>query len=87
MKERFDASPRVQTPSLSAGDGVRIKRLHCQNKLQWYWSEPLWVAMQLGTATYRLGNGTRWHLNCVPRVTAPASPLSPAAAPGWPGTL
>ena len=85
MKEKYDATRRVQTPSLSAGDWVRIKRLHRQNKLQSYWSEPLRVSKQLGPATYRLENGTRWHSNRLHRVarpTAPASPLSPAAL-GW----
>lgn len=85
MKEKYDATRRVQTPSLSAGDWVRIKRLHRQNKLKSYWSEPLRVTKQLGPATYRLENGTRWHSNRLHRVagpTAPASPLSPAAL-GW----
>ncbi len=86
MKERFDATHRVQTPSLSAGDWVRIKHLHCRNKLQSYWSEPLRVTKQLGPATCRLENGTRWHSNCLHRVTAPTAPassLSLAVALGW----
>ncbi len=86
MKARFDATHRVQTPSLSPGVWVRIKHLHRQNKLQSYWSEPLRVTKQLGPATYRLENGTRWHSNRLHRVaapTAPASHLAPAAALGW----
>lgn len=85
MKEKYDATRRVQTPSFSAGDWVRIKRLHRQNKLQSFWSEPLRVAKQLGPATYRLEDGTRWHSNRLHRVagpSAPASLLSPAAL-GW----
>ena len=57
MKERFDATRRVQPPSLSVADWVRIKRLHRQNKLQSFWSEPLQVTKQLGPATYQTG---RW---------------------------
>lgn len=85
VKERFDATHQVETPSLSEGDWFRVKHLHHQNKLQLYWSEPLRVFKQLGLATYRLENGTRWHSNRLHRVTAPsalASPLS-AAALGW----
>lgn len=86
MKERFDANHRVQPPSLSAGDWVSIKRLHRQNKLRSLWSEPLRVAKQLGPATYRLEDGTRWHsirLHRVTASTASVSPLSQAAALGW----
>ena len=86
MKERFDASRRVKTPSPAVGDWVRIKRLHRQNKLQSYWSEPLRVTKRLGPATYRLENGTRWHSNRLHKVidpTTPAAPQSPAAALAW----
>ncbi|KAJ8356496.1 hypothetical protein SKAU_G00192900 [Synaphobranchus kaupii] len=92
MKQRFDTSRRVRDPSLSAGDWVRVKHAYRQNKLQSYWSVPRHVTQQLGPATYRLDDGTRWHLNRLHRVrarTGPASSLSPAASLSWqpaPGT-
>lgn len=83
IKERLDATRKVQPPSLSVGDWVRIKCLHHQNKLQPFWSEPLKVTNQLGLFTYRLDDGTDWHANHLHRVTASTSTLSPAVALGW----
>ena len=86
MKQRFDASRRVRIPSLTPGDWVRIKHAHRQNKLRSYWSEPLRVTQQLGPATYRLDDGTRWHSNHLHRVGAPTNPAPsplPAVTLGW----
>uniref|UniRef100_A0A3B3DB63 Gypsy retrotransposon integrase-like protein 1 n=1 Tax=Oryzias melastigma TaxID=30732 RepID=A0A3B3DB63_ORYME len=92
MKGHFDATHRVQTPSLAVGDWVRIKQAHRRNKVQSYWSAPLRVNQRLGSYTYRLENGTRWHSNRLHRVPAPETSMtsmSPAATLGWqprPGT-
>uniref|UniRef100_A0A3B3IH14 Gypsy retrotransposon integrase-like protein 1 n=2 Tax=Oryzias latipes TaxID=8090 RepID=A0A3B3IH14_ORYLA len=75
MKRQFDDTHRVQTPSLAVGDWVRIKRANRQHKLQSYWSDPLRVTQKLGSVTYRLENGTRWHSNRLHKVPAPTTPM------------
>uniref|UniRef100_A0A3B3HP32 Murine leukemia virus integrase C-terminal domain-containing protein n=1 Tax=Oryzias latipes TaxID=8090 RepID=A0A3B3HP32_ORYLA len=92
MNRHFDATDRVQTPSLAVGDWVWIKRAHQQHKLQSHWSDPFRVTQQLGSATYRLENGTQWHSNRLHKVPAPKTPMSsPSSAatlvwPSRPGT-
>ena len=73
MKQRFDKTRRVRTPPFTALDWVRIRRPHRGHKLQSFWSAPMQITDQLGPATFRLSDGSRWHASRLRRVTPPAS--------------
>ena len=81
MKDRFDRARRAKPPAIAVLDWVRIRRPHRDNKLQSFWSDPVQVSQQLGPATFRLADGTRWHANRLGKVHAPPSPdlVAPAA--------
>lgn len=88
MKQRYDRTRRVKTPSITALDWVRVRRPHRAHKLQSFWTTPMQVTDQLGPATYRLSDGSRWHASRLRRVPPPAEapvPMAPRAAAGmWP---
>ena len=74
MKDRFDKKQRVRPPTISISDWVRIRRPHRDNKLQSFWSDPIQVSQQLGPASFRLADGTRWHAGRLRKVPAPSGP-------------
>ena len=73
MKQRFDTSRRVKTPRFAAQDWVRVRRPHRGHKLQSFWSTPMQITDQLGPATFRLSDGSRWHASRLRRVPPPAA--------------
>ena len=81
MKRRFDQSRRAKVPVIAAGDWVRVRRPHRDNKMASFWSSPLQVARQLGPATYLLNNGSRWHSSRLRKVPPPPSPHLATTAP------
>ncbi|XP_062373903.1 uncharacterized protein K02A2.6-like [Sardina pilchardus] len=74
MKNWFDRRRRARPPAIAARDWVRIRRPHRDNKLQSFWSDPVQVSQQLGPATFRLVDGTRWHASRLRKVQAPSGP-------------
>lgn len=74
MKDRFDRTRRVRPPAIAVSDWVRIRRPHRGDKLQSFWSDPVQVTEQLGPASFRLADGTRWHANRLRKVQAPPEP-------------
>ena len=72
MKERFDVTRRVKTPAFAPLDWVRVRRPHRAHKLRSFWSAPVQITDQLGPATYRLSDGSRWHASRLRRVPPPA---------------
>ena len=80
-KNQLDRRQRARPPSIAAQDWVRIRQPHRNNKLVSFWSEPMQVSQQLGPATLRLVDGTRWHGSLLRKVLAPPTPgLSTAPA-------
>ncbi|KAF3851711.1 hypothetical protein F7725_013483 [Dissostichus mawsoni] len=61
MKQRFDKRRRVRAPPFTVGDWVRIHRPNRDHKLLSFWTAPMKVTAQLGSATFRLADGSRWH--------------------------
>ena len=81
MKNRFDRRRRARPPAIAAQEWVRIRRPHRNHKLVSIWSELMQVRQQLGPATFRLVDGTRWHGSRLRMVLAPPAPgLSTAPA-------
>ena len=60
-KQRFDRSHRAKHPAFTILDWVRVRRPTRGHKLLSFWSAPFQVTEQLGPATFRLLDGTRWH--------------------------
>ena len=60
-KQRFDWSHRAKHPAFTILDWVRVRRPTRGHKLLSFWSAPFQVTEQLGPATFRLSDGTRWH--------------------------
>ncbi|KAF3849697.1 hypothetical protein F7725_019416 [Dissostichus mawsoni] len=58
MKQRFDKRRRVRAPPFTAGDWVRIHRPNRDHKLLSFWTAPMKVTAQLGSATFRLADGS-----------------------------
>ncbi|MGH0151226.1 UNVERIFIED_CONTAM: hypothetical protein FKN15_042704 [Acipenser sinensis] len=73
MKQQFDQAHRTQCPVLKASDWVRIRYDRHRRKLQSNWSSPFRIEKQLGPATYRLHDGSRWHANRLRKVPAPTT--------------
>uniref|UniRef100_A0AAY4BPD3 Integrase catalytic domain-containing protein n=1 Tax=Denticeps clupeoides TaxID=299321 RepID=A0AAY4BPD3_9TELE len=60
---------RPQPPLLT--DWVRVRRPHRDNKLLSFWSEPVQITGQLGLATFRLADSTKWHASRLKKVSPP----------------
>ncbi|KAF3835720.1 hypothetical protein F7725_028278 [Dissostichus mawsoni] len=71
MKQRFDKRRRVRAPPFTAGDWVRIHRPNRDHKLLSFWTAPMKVTAQLGSATFRLADGSRWHASRLRKVAPP----------------
>ncbi|KAG7275381.1 LOW QUALITY PROTEIN: hypothetical protein CRUP_021579 [Coryphaenoides rupestris] len=71
MKQRFDKRRRVREPPFTVGDWVRIRRPNRDHKLLSFWSAPMKVTAQLGPATFRLADGSRWHASRFRKVAPP----------------
>lgn len=74
MKQRFDNKHRVKRSTLTVSDWVRIRRPSRSHKLLSFWSAPQQITAQLGAATYRLMDGSRWHASRLRRVMPPLNP-------------
>ncbi|KAI3372155.1 hypothetical protein L3Q82_006997 [Scortum barcoo] len=61
MKQRFDRKHRVKSATLAVSDWVRVRRPTRSHKLLSFWSAPQQITAQLGPATFRLADGSRWH--------------------------
>ncbi|CAL8313484.1 unnamed protein product [Arctogadus glacialis] len=75
-------------PAFTILDWVRVRRSTRDHKLSSFWSAPLPVTEQLGPATFRLSDGTRWHARRLRKVAPPSAadpdpdfggPVDPAA--------
>lgn len=73
MKRRSDRSHRVRTPALTTLDWVGVRRPTQGQELMLFWSDPLQVTEQLGSATFRLSDGTRWHACRLRKVLLPTA--------------
>ena len=82
MKQRFDRGHRARAPALRVGDWVRIRRPNQSHKLLSFWFAPRQITAQLGSATLRFDDGSRWHASRLRKV-APPSDSDQAAAVGW----
>ena len=82
MKQRFDRGRRARPPALKLGDSVRIRRPNRSHKLLSFWSASRQITAQLGSATYRFADGSRWHTSRLRKV-APPFDFDQAAAVGW----
>ncbi|KAF3858804.1 hypothetical protein F7725_012005 [Dissostichus mawsoni] len=71
MKQRFDKRRRVRAPPFTAGDWVTIHRPNRDHKLLSFWTAPMKVTAQLGSATFRLADGSRWHASRLRKVAPP----------------
>ncbi|KAF3854230.1 hypothetical protein F7725_022285, partial [Dissostichus mawsoni] len=71
MKQRFDKRRRVRAPPFTVGDWVRIHRPNRDHKLLSFWTAPMKVTAQLGSATFRLADGSRWHASRLRKVAPP----------------
>ena len=71
LKQRFDSKHRVKRPALAVLDWVRIRRPGRSHKLLSFWSAPQQITAQLGPATFRLTDGSRWHASRLRRVKPP----------------
>ena len=95
-KQRFDRSHRAKHPAFTILDWVRVRRPTRGHKLLSFWSAPFQVTEQLGPATFRLSDGTRWHARRLRKVATPTAadleasrdpdpdsggPVNPAARP------
>nr|XP_049601817.1 uncharacterized protein LOC125984055 [Syngnathus scovelli] len=80
MKRCYDRVRRVRQPALEVSDWVRIRRPNRSHKLLSFWSSPQQTTAQLGTATFRLADGSRWHASRLRRVTPPLAQDQAAAA-------
>lgn len=86
-KDRVDRARRAKPPAIAVSDWVRIRRPHRDNKLRSFWSDPIQVSQQLGPASFKLTDGTRWHAGRLrkvqalpgPGLRAPADTVRPAA--------
>ena len=78
MKQRFDKRRRVRPPPFTVLDWVRVRRPSRHHKLLSFWSMPMQVTDQLGPATFRLTDGSRWHASRLRKV-APPVVLNPGA--------
>ncbi|KAJ8375497.1 hypothetical protein SKAU_G00060770 [Synaphobranchus kaupii] len=72
MKQRYDRTRRAKTPHIAVRDWVRVRRAHRDHKLLSFCSQPMRVTEQLGPATFRLSDGSRWHASRL-REAAPPS--------------
>lgn len=83
MKQTFDLSVRAKAPDIKATEWVRVCRPHRGNKLASYWSIPLQVTRQLGSATFLLSDGSRWHASRLRKVPPPVQTTgaTPQTAP------
>ena len=68
MQQHFNHKHRVKQTALRVGDWVRAMRPQRNNKMASYWSQPLQVSRQLGPATFRLSDGSRWHAKRLKKV-------------------
>ncbi|XP_034095735.1 uncharacterized protein K02A2.6-like [Gymnodraco acuticeps] len=71
MKQRFDKRRRVRAPPFTVGDWVRIHRPNRDHKLLSFWTAPMKVTAQLGSATFRLADGSQWHASRLRKVAPP----------------
>lgn len=84
MKQRYDRVRRVKRPALTVSNWVRIRRPNRSHKLLSFWSAPQQITRQLGPATFRLADGSRWHASRLRRVPSPsASDLDATANPDY----
>ncbi|KAG7453524.1 gypsy-16 si [Solea senegalensis] len=89
MKQRFDRKHRVKGLSLGVLDWVRIRRPSRSHKLLSFWSAPQQITAQLGPATFRLADGSRWHASRLRLVKPPSTSDQEAVAdqghtvPSW----
>lgn len=71
MKQRYDRKRRAKTSHIVVRDWVRVRRAHRDHKLLSFWSQPMRVTEQLGPATFRLSDGSRWHASRLRKVAPP----------------
>ncbi|XP_028299780.1 uncharacterized protein LOC114461693 [Gouania willdenowi] len=80
MKRWFDRRHRVKPPTLTVSDWVRVRRPTRSHKLLSFWSAPTQITAQLGPSTFRVTDGSRWHVSRLRRVKQPSVADQQAAA-------
>ena len=96
IRTAFYNPHRAKHPAFTILDWVRVRRPTRGHKLLSFWSAPFQVTEQLGPATFRLSDGTRWHARRLRKVATPTAadleasrdpdpdsggPVNPAARP------
>ncbi len=74
MKENFDKRHNVRHTNIKVLDWVWVSRHHHSSKMASFWSEYHQVVRQLGSATFLLSDGSRWHASRLLKVPIPLTP-------------